>query len=69
MKIKIYTVERSTFAGQNSYGWGNGYVVLPLGHPLQGLGYYDIPESHEVEVPGGITKEERTEAKPLAFGT
>jgi hypothetical protein len=34
-----------------SLGWGNGYVVLPKGHPMHGRGYDDIP----VDVHGGLT--------------
>lgn len=32
-------------------GWGNGYVLIPEGHPLHGKRYNDI----EVGVHGGLT--------------
>jgi hypothetical protein len=32
-------------------GWGNGYVVLPKGHFLEGVHYDDI----DVDVHGGLT--------------
>jgi hypothetical protein len=34
-----------------SWGWGNGYVVIPKGHPLHGLHYLKI----QVDVVGGLT--------------
>lgn len=33
------------------YGWGNGYAVIPEGHPLHGIYYDEI----YVEVHGGLT--------------
>ena len=33
------------------HGWGNGYVIIPKGHPLHGKHYDDI----DVEVHGGLT--------------
>ena len=35
-------------------GWGNGYVLIPEGHPLYGKDYYD-PKCETLEVHGGIT--------------
>lgn len=32
-------------------GWGNGYVIIPKGHPLHGLPYNYI----NVDVHGGLT--------------
>jgi len=32
-------------------GWGNGYVVIPKGHPSHGLHYLKI----QVDVVGGLT--------------
>ena len=32
-------------------GWGNGYVIIPEGHPLHGRHYDDI----DVDVHGGLT--------------
>lgn len=34
-----------------NHGWGNGYVLIPEGHPLHGKPYDDI----EVDVHGGLT--------------
>lgn len=33
------------------FGWGNGYVLIPEGHPLHGKHYDDI----DVDVHGGLT--------------
>lgn len=33
------------------HGWGNGYVVLPIGHKWHGMAYSEIP----VEVHYGLT--------------
>lgn len=33
------------------FGWGNGYVLIPEGHPLHGKHYDDI----DVSVHGGLT--------------
>lgn len=33
------------------HGWGNGYVLIPEGHPLHGKDYDDIP----VDIHGGLT--------------
>lgn len=35
----------------NESGWGNGYVVLPKGHPYNGVHYNDIP----INIHGGLT--------------
>lgn len=32
-------------------GWGNGYVVVPKGHPLYGLDIYE----YELPIHGGVT--------------
>lgn len=37
-----------------SFGWGNGYVLLPKTHPLHGKNYNDI----DVDVHGGLTLSE-----------
>jgi len=36
------------------FGWGNGYVLIPSGHPLHGKHYDDI----DVDVHGGLTYSE-----------
>ncbi len=48
-----------TFIKENTWlpisikGWGNGYVVIPKGHPLHGKGYDEINE--HISVHGGLT--------------
>lgn len=38
------------------FGWGSGYVVIPKGHRLHGIDYYQIHEMiPELEVHGGLT--------------
>lgn len=37
--------------GMIDFGWGNGYVLIPEGHPLHGKHYDDI----DVSVHGGLT--------------
>lgn len=39
-------------------GWGNGYVVIPKGHPLHGVPYMDI---ENIDVHGGLTFGEMVE--------
>lgn len=49
-KLKTFLKER-TWMPNYIAGWGNGYVLLPKGHPAHGLDYDDI----NVEVHGGLT--------------
>lgn len=38
------------------HGWGNGYVIIPKGHPLYGVDYDDIHElMPSLYVHGGLT--------------
>ena len=38
------------------YGWGNGYVIIPKGHPLYGKDYRTIHKMMpELDVHGGLT--------------
>lgn len=39
------------FSSINDFGWGNGYVLIPEGHPAHGKHYDDI----DVDVHGGLT--------------
>lgn len=48
--MKTITKENTWFPGMN-HGWGNGYVIIPKGHKMHGVGYDDIP----VDVHGGLT--------------
>lgn len=63
MKYGIYTVILENFLTKNlsllkeypsilTFGWGNGYVLLPTNHPLHGIPYDDI---HGIRVHGGLT--------------
>ena len=51
--MKTFIVE-NTWLPRNSshfdFGWGNGYVLIPIGHPLHGKNYDDI----NVNVHGGL---------------
>lgn len=59
MKFGIYTliIENFMVRYRNipgftlSYGWGNGYVLLPPNHPLYGKNYDDI----DISAHGGLT--------------
>jgi len=44
-------VKKNTWLPGIKHGWGNGYVIIPKGHPLHGKHYDDI----DVEVHGGLT--------------
>lgn len=49
-KFKTVIIENTWLPGMNK-GWGNGYVLIPEGHPLHGKHY----DSIEVDVNGGLT--------------
>jgi hypothetical protein len=58
MKTELkYFVRENTWLirGMIDFGWGNGYVALPEGHPCFGLDYTDIHEKYDIEVNGGLT--------------
>src|SRR5690554_6159122 len=49
-----------TFVKKNNLeittGWGNGYVIIPKGHPLHGKDYSEIHHIFpELDVHGGLT--------------
>lgn len=44
---------RKIFMKMMEVGWGNGYVLIPIGHPLHGKNYEEIDEF--VSVHGGLT--------------
>ena len=48
-------VKPSTFSYGYSAGYGNGYVVIPEGHPLHKMGYDDIHDKYDIDVHGGLT--------------
>ena len=66
MNFGLYTLVienhfRKTFSGGGfafDFGWGNGYVLLPLNHPLYGVDYNVL----NVNVHGGLTFGEKFEA-------
>ena len=43
------------------FGWGNGYVKLPVNHPCYGLGYDEIHDKYDIDVHGGLTYAEEEE--------
>lgn len=48
--MKTLLIE-NTWLSMMEHGWGNGYVIIPKGHPMHGKPYDDI----DVEVHGGLT--------------
>ena len=36
-------------------GWGNGYVLLPKGHPCYGMDYDSIHNKYDIDVHYGLT--------------
>jgi hypothetical protein len=55
MKIKSLILENTWLPRLTDFGWGNGYILIPEGHPLHGKHYDDI----DVEVHGGLTFSEK----------
>ena len=52
MKNKILSfVKKNNWLPGVKHGWGNGYVVIPNGHPMHGKHYDEVP----VGVHGGLT--------------
>ena len=52
MKNKILSfIKENTWLPGMKHGWGNGYVVIPNGHPMHGKHYDEVP----VGVHGGLT--------------
>ena len=50
--MKTLIRNSSSFLGNfMPHGWGNGYVLIPIGHPLHGVQYDAI----NVDVHGGLT--------------
>ena len=44
-------IKKNTWSHFALHGWGNGYVLIPKGHPAHGKDYDDIM----VDVHGGLT--------------
>ena len=49
-------IVENTWIRCNQHGWGNGYVIIPVGHPLHGVNYETINDF--VSVHGGLTYSE-----------
>lgn len=48
--MKTFLIKNDWLASA-SHGWGNGYVIVPVGHPAHGKYYDEI----DVDVHGGLT--------------
>lgn len=46
-------LRENTWLNFTTTGWGNGYVIIPKGHPFHGKSYDDI--NLDIEVHGGLT--------------
>ena len=60
MKFGLYTLiienHFKPIPGYNiEYGWGNGYVLIPKGHPFYGVHYDEIYDISDIRVHGGLT--------------
>lgn len=56
--MKIFVKENTWLKRDNfiDFGWGNGYVIIPKGHPLHGKDYNTIHKLlPRLEVNGGLT--------------
>lgn len=53
-KLRTFAIEINWLPFTN-HGWGNGYVIIPKGHPLHGKDYNEI---EGIDVHGGITLSE-----------
>ena len=54
--MKEFVKENNWLNEVNMGGWGNGYVAIPIGHPLHGKDYHIIEELlPNLDVNGGIT--------------
>lgn len=58
MKVQYFCVENEQYT-MGTYvverGWGNGYLVLSKNHPVWGIHYDVINESHHLGAHGGWT--------------
>lgn len=50
-KKKVHEIDWLTRGSLTDFGWGNGYVGVPKGHPWYDVDYCDI----DCEVHGGLT--------------
>jgi hypothetical protein len=62
MELKVFVRENKHLTrGFIDFGWGNGYVCLPEGHPCFGMHYGDIHDLYEINVNGGLTFSEHSD--------
>lgn len=54
MRPYLKLIKNNWLPGFNR-GWGNGYVVVPPGHPLHGVSYQEL---RGIDVHGGLTYSE-----------
>ena len=52
-------IRKNTWTPGLDTGWGNGYVLVPKGHPFYGVYYDEI----DVDVHGGLTFSELVDAE------
>ena len=52
--MQTMLIENTWLTGLN-HGWGNGYVVIPKGHPLFKMEYDEIDEEVNIRIHGGLT--------------
>lgn len=50
--IKNTHLTRGSFL---DFGWGNGYVAIPEGHPMHGKDYDTIHDEFSIDINGGLT--------------
>lgn len=53
--MKTFTIKHQPSPYFTAHGWGNGYVIIPEGHPVHGMGYNDIENQYDIDVHGGLT--------------
>lgn len=53
--MKTFTIQHKFSQYYTSHGWGNGYVIVPKGHPVHGMHYDDIHDKFDIDVHGGLT--------------
>ena len=64
MKTELKFIVRENIwlmRGVMDFGWGNGYVCLPEGHPCFGMDYGRIHELYNIDVNGGLTFSESSD--------
>lgn len=56
-QIKFFVIKNTWLSKSHysNFGWGNGYVCLPKGHPCFGMSYDQIHDKFDINVNGGLT--------------